>query len=705
MVSSRSLETAPSRASLPAPARRMVLEGMAVLACAVVGVIIFFWPVFRTGFGLVPGNLGDSRFVSFILEHWFSVAQGRSAWRSPQIFFPMTGTLGYSESLSLFTPPYFLARLMGLSPYASLSVTLVTLQLLGFAGAFWLFKRIMRAPLIVAAVGAWLFAFSNMLVVHAAHPQLFAVAFVPIICGLSSLYIKCLLIGDRGWRYGVSAALLQAALLYTSYYIGWFLLFSALIFAGVLLLVSVRQRNHQPFEAMHRIRGAAFSLAIVGLSFLLALLPFLMTYIPAYRQLGARDWLHVRDQLPRVWDVFTVTSANWLWGRTGLEIFVGEPAMTYERIFGIPLGLLLVFIAGMFALSRRLRVHDQRSDEWSWVNAIYFAIGAVAIIAWILMFRYGDMSLWRVVRAAVPGAGAITAVFRYQVVLNLAIVTVSVYVLSLAWAAAGSGYRGRVILAILMTFFICEQLNSGMIVFDGRVETERLAKFQRAPDYCENFAVIFDLPSDRPGYAANIDAAFAALASGIPTINGYSGSVPRGWGLQDPSASGYARAVADWVIGHRANGGLCLLSLDSGGWRRAQPQTIGATNTNLMLLEPASIEQALGIALIGFHGLERNGRWTNGSGRISFAAPVAGANLIVEGSWWNPIASRLRISTNENTMIDEAVPFGPFAYSVPIASSVREIEIDSGTFIPNVLDPGSSDPRQLGVVISRVEIR
>jgi hypothetical protein len=58
----------------------------------------------------------------------------------------------------------------------------------------------------------------------------------------------------------------------------------------------------------------------------------------------------------------------------------------------------------------------------------------------------------------------------------------------------------------------------------------------RIPTTCGAF---FYAPSPgRPDYETQLDAMWAALERGIPTVNGYSSNFPRGWELRDHSLRG-----------------------------------------------------------------------------------------------------------------------------------------------------------------------
>ena len=54
----------------------------------------------------------------------------------------------------------------------------------------------------------------------------------------------------------------------------------------------------------------------------------------------------------------------------------------------------------------------------------------------------------------------------------------------------------------------------------------------------EGLLVYTPPPDGWPPWHAQIDAIWVADAAGVPTLNGYSGNSPPGWGLEDPFVRG-----------------------------------------------------------------------------------------------------------------------------------------------------------------------
>jgi hypothetical protein len=63
-----------------------------------------------------------------------------------------------------------------------------------------------------------------------------------------------------------------------------------------------------------------------------------------------------------------------------------------------------------------------------------------------------------------------------------------------------------------------------------------------------------------------IDAMMVALNQFRPTINGYSGVFPRGWGFYDSKAASYEEEATRWAMKRGIGGGLCRVNVVEGSW-------------------------------------------------------------------------------------------------------------------------------------------
>src|SRR5689334_21215959 len=250
----------------------------------------FFRDFFQSHFNLIAGNADDNRFLISILEHWRAVAHGRAGFTSPNFFWPVPHVLGYSEAFFLPALPYFILRSLNLDCYLSFEITLLVLKAIGFLGLLWLLRSFAALSRPAALFGATLFTVSNMYYIAVGHAQLMSVVFIPIFTALILSYWREETSGRiaRAATYICAAAVLLALILFTSFYIGWFTIFTG----GVILITwlagrLVTERSLAPAAECRRIIWARKRLLALGLgAFAVALVPFIITYLPIMRQTG-----------------------------------------------------------------------------------------------------------------------------------------------------------------------------------------------------------------------------------------------------------------------------------------------------------------------------------------------------------------------------------------------------------------------------------
>ena len=677
-------------------------SALLAVAAFAAGLVYLAWPAFSSGFARLPGDLGDARLLNIIAEHWYLVARGASSWRNLEMFHPQAGVLGHTDALILFAPPYIALRVVGLAPAYAYFGTLVFVLGIGYAGTLWLLRRVVGVSIPVAIVGALLFAFSNINVLKFGHSQLYAAAFVPIVVGLLWRTAAGLAAGRSFLRTGVALAILSPLLLYTSFYVGWYMLLFAATWALLLLVVT-------GWLAPSTLRGFLFQvnaqrgwlLALAAL-FVVALAPFLVTYLPALRDAGARVWDEVRLSLPAVVDLANVGTDNMAWGWLVRAVVPAERPLAHELWLGMPLLLLVLFAIAMASLARHaVRARGKASTQAPRDLAIV-ALGGTVIGSWLLMIEVDGLSLWELVFRLVPGGAAVRAVFRYQVVLHLAVIVVVAAGIDRALRQR----RLRVFAAIVMGCLLLEQLTTYRVSFDAAEAGRRLAALSSPPAGCRFFLVERERTiAGRPAFHAQLEAAVIAQQTGLPTLNGYSTHLPAGWApaLENVQGPGYAEAALAWMAKNNLRGGLCLVDLETLTWRIPAARMVGLHGDNLIRRDIRTVDDAMAVALRGFHPPEPAGRWTTGVGEILFAAPVHIRGLRVVGSVWNA-GSRVRIALDGRTVFDEALGAGPFSIDLFTSGTVSAIAIASPSFVPRAAGM-NDDARQLGVMIESVEIR
>ncbi|MGA2183520.1 MAG: DUF4214 domain-containing protein [Bryobacteraceae bacterium] len=504
------------------------------------------------------GDLGDGRLYIVILEHWWKALRGVERLPAMSFFFPVPDVLAYSDCAVLYAIPYSVLRAVGVDVFLAFQWSMFLVSVLGFLSTFWLLIRHFDFDPFYAAWGAILVAAPNQLFLSSLHPQLLAVSFVPLIVFLGME--AATLLRDRRIAAGrwllLCAGLLLSALFLTSFYVAWFALFS-----GVILIVLLALRS--PTATVQAVRrfwpeGIVFALAVC-----VGLVPFLMLYLPAARSLGGRPFGELFLAHPS--DLVNIGPDNLFWRR------VIHGGGSHELQYGWPpVTLALFLVSAVYAWwPRSARAHLSTRERSRLILTRNLSLLVLVVLA-LLVVQIGPVPAWLLVYRMVPGALAIRTTFRGALVLNGALVLTCLSgVWLLRWRLARSRSTAlSSLLVLLAVFSLLEQTNAEPMYRIDRVEEDALLeRIPPPPAACRCFFVWPWPTSIRPSYGSQVDAMLISERFNLPTLNGYSGWLPRGWNL-NPGPD-YQKRALDWAYRHSLASGLCRLNLPKATWALA----------------------------------------------------------------------------------------------------------------------------------------
>ena len=177
----------------------------------------------------------DTPLINYILEHsylWITGDPLHGSFWSPPVFYPASNTAAYSETFLGTAPVYWLFRILGTAPDTSYQLWFIALAALNFLAAFVFLRRGLAAGFAGATAGAWLMAFGSPRTQQLIHAQLVPVFFVLIaLYCLHRLFIE----PATGGRFVAVFFAAVAVQLYTSFYVGWFLIFGLCLAVAMAL--------------------------------------------------------------------------------------------------------------------------------------------------------------------------------------------------------------------------------------------------------------------------------------------------------------------------------------------------------------------------------------------------------------------------------------------------------------------------------------
>src|SRR5688500_1567304 len=274
---------------LDVPKRRtaQIVDWLVVIAIGLLGLWQFHIPQFASNFDKFPGDRGDARLVAYLMEHWYQVFQGAVNWRSPAIFYPVEGTIGYADLLLGYGIVYSGLRAVGLGIFEAAEFTIILFNFLNYLVCFVLLNNVLRFKLFASIAGAAFFAFNSPKLVQLGHLQLQPILFLPLaIIGIVILFQKRETLSQKQ-AFGLIAlaALSLAVQLLTGFYPAWFFVFWSVLFLILTLLFA--QTRNVVFDLVKRFWPSLMGSVAI---FFVALIPFVLAYLPVFRSAGGRPY-------------------------------------------------------------------------------------------------------------------------------------------------------------------------------------------------------------------------------------------------------------------------------------------------------------------------------------------------------------------------------------------------------------------------------
>ena len=507
-----------------------------------VGILTAFYPTFQSGFRLVQGGLGDSRLVNFSLEHsyrWLMGMQLAEDLWSPPIFFPVQNVATYTDFMLGVAPFYWVWRWLGSDPHTAFQLWMLSCWTLNFISCYLLFRHGFRISAVGSSLGAYLFAFGNPQYSSLAHQQLGPLFWLVLsIAGLIMIFREpATPWRARGWIAGVAFWGGLVAQLYTAVYS---LVFFVLGLGATTVVVLVSGSSRKPFLIAVKKNLVPF-LVVTVIAVALAA-PITARYRATAATVGMRKQSQVHLPKPIGW--FLPGEGNRIYGKwqrtMGLSAYRSR---SQTRGFGAI--TLIACLAGLWLGRRRPEVQ-------------LILAGFVGLVILTVTFP-GGWSPWWVVREIIPGTAALRAVGR-------------IGLMALFPAALGSAIavdhlavgRRWIIAAALILCVVVEQAHS-RATFDKAATVARVKRIASdVPADAETFLLVIQGPKwDKERVPE--DAAWAALATGVPTVNGRYGHFPpaypfrKPWIRQPSDRRALAAELEAWAAAHGLDPGTAAI--------------------------------------------------------------------------------------------------------------------------------------------------
>ena len=502
------------------------------------GIGIFGYLMHALGyFSMIPGDLGDARFNSVVLEHGYQWLSGQASqlW-SPNYFYPFERVLGLSDGHFGSNWAYSLLRVCGLSREMAYSGWYFLGFLLNFLVCAWVLRKL-NYSVVAAAAGAFTFAFALPVLHQEGHAQLVYRFAIPLAC-----FFWYRAFAQRDSVQFAKAIFWCAVQFMCSIYLGVFLVYCLIAMFLVLVIVSVVGgslwsevvtvfNRHPDFGVCAKgtrvfFRGSWFwyFLAIFAMSVVFLLLQEYKSIANDYHLVRPIDDLRSLIPTPSSYLLADNSSLS-RWIGSGVANF---PARSEHQMF-IGFGALCLVMVG------------------AWADAFARAclVTLLVLIGLTLMVADHSLYLWVL---QLPGVDAIRAVSRVILVMLFpaaGLVAAGVDRLLRLTVSRGLWFQTSLVVAIIF-FLSIESVyyQPHQAAVHTWVDRQRGLASLVSTDLPEDTILFVTQRKAEPFYIAELDAMIYAQDHRLATLNGYSGSTPPGYSYPDPCLPSAARLKA-----------------------------------------------------------------------------------------------------------------------------------------------------------------
>ncbi len=479
---------------------------------------IYFVTITLTGSTLtyLPGDLGDTRFNNYLLEHahLFFTGQVNSFWDAP-FMYPEQNVISYSDNLLGTAPFYSVFRILGSDRESSFQFWFICMSVLNYTSCYFFLLYIVKNHY-SAAIGAMVFAFSIALQSQMAHAQTFPRFAIPITFWLGLLYLKEL---KPTYFFGMLFFLVYE--IYCGIYLGFMLSVPVAIFllSSVYFKWELYKKNVKSKVWLGKITAAvALNVAI--------LMPLMIPYLERSKQIGVYPYEKIKEGLPTILSFFFSHDGSFCWGflsKTGLEY----PAFWDHQIFpgGIATLSMVAFIG--IVTSKLLNKNLLKTFE---INNTCILLCIISVFTFLFFMRFQNFSFYKIIHYF-PGFGAMRALQR--------IITIEL----LFYAVAVSFVFNFLFRKENKLAFVYFVLFTGIVIADNYIEAGATHRHEKADSQQRVHQLTAKMSAIKPGSIISyepdtiesdiihyqLDAMLASQSLKLKCLNGYSATSPYGF--------------------------------------------------------------------------------------------------------------------------------------------------------------------------------
>jgi hypothetical protein len=456
----------------------------------------------------IPGDLGDARFINYILEHGHQYISGStpSFWNA-QFMYPYEGTIAISDNMIGTLPIYSFWRITGLSIETSYQLWWISICCLNFWVTFLVVKRwFNRYDL--AIIAAYVFAFTIFNLYQLSYLQMTIRFMIPIV-----IYAAVRLVETGKLKYLV----LYSVGIYVQFlcvmYTGFFLLYFSAGFIVLYAWVSGR------FSFLKELFSKSNYLKTIGIALITGflMLSLMLPYLETAGKMGLKLYDEFNWNIPMISGYLLPHQSSLLWSSVH-DVFKSENSAWW--LHSVFIGLLpIISILLIPFIWIRKKYNEFQNGK------LILALSITIVIITVLFIRLDNgLTLYAAI-FKFPGMNSMRVLNRFMHVQLFFIVIFSLFLIR-KWKSWG-------IVAVFFLLLLDNSFNGEYALRTSKVENkERREKVRSTIEsqlkpHHKAFALV---NSNEFPHLIHIDAMLVSSQIGLPTVNGYSSNCPDEFG-------------------------------------------------------------------------------------------------------------------------------------------------------------------------------
>lgn len=461
---------------------KKILNLKYALLFLILGLSILFYPFLTSGFDKLAGNYIDSRYINYILEHfWLYLHQTpphQSLWDIP-MYYPQTNTLATSDCLFALGLIYIPFRFF-FNGYNSFMLTVITLCVLNFSCFYYLLRKQLKFSDLACAFGSFIFAFCLFRQEQLMHVQIFSQF-------LSVLGIIFFLKTKEKAIYAYLGTVFIALQLYTSFYLGWFFLFAICLTAIIFLIF-----NDYRTLLFNFLKNNFKTIILNVIFFIILITPLTYHYL-----------INGITKFPfEIITAFQATFLNGILNNSFLDnhIFFKLDKFRENTYYGLGIFTTIFLIYGICRLKAYRR----------------YCIALILCVLAIMNF----ISIEKFIYDFIIGGGAIRALVRYFNILIPLFAIISAYTID--------KLNNRTIKTLVIILIVFEQISIFPLFDWSKSGAEKIIANYNVPKTCNVIFIDYRKISPTKNIELDkyeVDGLWIAMRNKIYTVHGYGASM------------------------------------------------------------------------------------------------------------------------------------------------------------------------------------